>query len=292
MTVFRAIARSFKIKNMRIAAYAWLFNLLFGIIVYWAFHRLFSLSAGDSLLAQDPTYYNFWTSLSEIFRQAGVGLPLILSVIFLLILLYLVATIFIAGGIYGGLINEDRTSLQNLFHLSCGTFVKMFRVFLINIVNFALALFICALLGFLFLTIQKATGNESLIKTFFYIWAVLAGLILMFSIALYDFSRIIRLREERNFIYSFKQGIKAVLANKINILIIFIFLLLAAAFLHLLMSVILDRAENVLPLILLLVLYQVFIWLKYCFKIIVMNTEVNLLAEPVIQPTEEIDSPA
>lgn len=290
MTVFRALGKSFRIKNFKIAAYAWLFNLFFGIIVYWVFYRLFLLSTEDSIMAGDLTYYGFWTSLSEIVRQSGVGFSLIQWLILLLFLMYLLATVFISGGIFCVLINGERTSIQNLFHLSCGAFSKMMRVFFINIINWLLALFLSGVLGFLLLKIQEASGNESLFTVFLYIWLVLTFLILTFSIAIYDFSRIIRLRDERNFIYSFKAGIRNVLANKLNILTIFIFLLVITAILHLLLSVLLNQVEDLLPLLLLWIIYQVFILIKYYFKIIVMNAEAHLLAEPVRQPAEALDS--
>ena len=39
------------IKNIRPALYAWFFNFLFSLFVYWCYYKVFTNAAGESIIA-------------------------------------------------------------------------------------------------------------------------------------------------------------------------------------------------------------------------------------------------
>lgn len=277
MKLLKAITKSLGIKNIRIAIYAWLFNVLFSIIIYFTFYKAISFAVSESMILNKLGSDGFFTCMVEIFGNYKGMLPTLAPVCFFVIIAFSIISIFISGGIYSVLLNKEKNNFLNLISSSIENFFKMLKMFFINLVNFGVVFLLCLIFGFLIWKIQNNSSNEFLIEILFYVWVFISIIISIFSIAIYDFSRIFRLKYDKNFLSSMKKGIKFVFSNKIYILLMFISYILAVIFVHIFLSVILHQIENLSVLFITIIAYQIFILFKYYLKIVIMRTETNLI---------------
>jgi len=277
MNAFAALGKSLRLHNIKISLYPMFFNFWFSVVFYFLFYQSLSRTAGGSLISHEASPYGTWTTLTEALRGLGQGTPMALSLLLVLGFMYILVSIFVSGGIYGIFVSEEGSSFRNLLHLSGENFFKMFSMFLINLVNFLVVGIVSVIMSLVFEKIVKATHNEFLVRPFIFAWVAITALLLMFAVAAYDFSRVIRLRDERHFFYSYKKGLAALFSNKLNVLGLFIVYGIATAFSHLLLSVFMDQLGGVLHVLLLFCVFQGFIWFRYYLKTLLMNAEVNLL---------------
>jgi hypothetical protein len=234
-------------------------------------------AVGNSFISHEAANFGEWTIIIETLRSLGHAAPLMVTLLLIFGALFILVSIFVSGGVYGILVSEEGSSYRNLLHLSAENFFKMLKVFFINLVNWIVVAIFSGLLAFIFSAIFEATYNESLVWPFIYIWVIVTGLLAVFAIAAYDFSRIIRLRDERNFVYSYKKGMMALFANKLNVLALFFVFAAITVFSHLLLSVFLNQLGDLLHVLLIFLVFQGFIWFRYYIKTLIMNAEVHLV---------------
>ncbi len=277
MKLLKAITKSLGIKNIKIAIYAWLFNILFSIIIYFTFYKAISFAVSESIILNKLSSDGFFTCMVEIFRNYKGMLPTLIPICIFVIIAFSIISIFISGGIYSVLLNKEKNNFLNLISSSVENFFKMLKIFFINLVNFVVVFLLCLIFGFLIWKIQNNSSNEFLIEILFYVWIFISIIISIFSIAIYDFSRIFKLKYDKNFLSSMKKGIKFVFSNKIYILLMFISYILAVIFVQIFLSVILHQIESLSVLFITIIAYQIFILFKYYLKIVIMRTETNFI---------------
>lgn len=262
---------------MRAALYAYLFNAVFSFIAYFGFYTLFSMAAGDSLLAGEAAAkYGMFGFLTDIVTNYKGSLPFFFAILFLLVVFFILVSIFLAGGIYSVLIEDRKASFTHLFYSSAESFIPMLKIFLVNCLNWAIALVIPLMSMFFFWKPGILKINETLVPLFFFAWAVVSIIILVFSTAIYDFSRIARLQEERSFLYAFKKGISFAFSNKKNVFILFILYGISLGLLYLVNYFAGSLMENLSYAILIFLVYQVIMFFRYYLKIILMHGEVKI----------------
>lgn len=277
MEAIKTFFSSMKLNNMRAALYAYLFNALFSIIAYFGFYTLFAAAAGDSLLAgETATKYGLFGFLTDLITNYKGSLPFFFSILFLLIILFILISIFLAGGIYSVLIEERKASFSNLFFSSAESFFPMLKLFLVNFLIWVIAFVIPLIAIAIFWKPTIIKLNESLVPVLFVVWGVVSIFILIFSTAIYDFSRIARLQEERNFLYAFKKGISFAFSNKKNILILFVLYGISLSLLYLINYFVGSLMENVTYAIFIFLVYQVIMFSRYYLKIVIMHAEVKI----------------
>ncbi len=277
MNVFAALGNSLKLHNIKISMYPMFFNFWFSVVLYFMFYRLLGKTVGGSFVSHESAPYGAWTIISETSRSLGVGAPMLISLFVALGILFILVSIFVSGGIYGTFVSEEGSSFRNLLHLSGENFFKMFSMFLVNLINWIVVAVVSGILGFVLSRIVKSTNNEILVWPFIYSWIIVTALLVALAVAAYDFSRVIRLRDERHFFYSYKKGLSALFSNKFNVLALFTIFLVATIFSHLLLSVFMNQLGEVLHVSLLFLVFQGFIWFRYYLKTLLMNAEVHLL---------------
>lgn len=277
MEAVKTFISSVNSNNIRAALYACCFNFLFSLIAYYGFYRVFSSAAGDSLLAGEAgSRHGVFNLLVDTLYNYKGGLPLLFSILFLLSLFFALMSVFLAGGIYSVLIEERKASFSNLLYASAESFLPMVKLLPVNILNWAIALIIPVLSMVLFWRPGILKVNESVVPVFFFAWITLSVMILIFATAIYDFSRISRLQEGRNFLYSFKKGILFTFTNKLNIFILFLLygaVLLILFLVYAPVSGLLPRAADT---IFIFILFQIFMFLRYYLKIVLMHAEVKI----------------
>ncbi|MCK4836058.1 MAG: hypothetical protein KAT17_05450 [Candidatus Aminicenantes bacterium] len=278
MNIINSMIKSLRVNNLKIALYMWLFNLIFSSIIIYVFFKFISAFGGRSIMFKNLTLNEFSIYFIDIFQHNNTNLTLILSLVFLVTFIFILMSIFISGGAYSILLNNEQKTFKNLFSLSTEHFFKIFKIFLINLINFAFLSILSGFFLYLIWNIHNHSGNETLFKIFIYIWICFTILIMIITIATYDFSRIIKLKTGRNIYYSFINGLRFVFSNKLVVLLIFLLYLIAIGFFHLVLSAILNQLGNALPFLFAVFIYQIFIILKYYLKTLIIHTEINFMS--------------
>lgn len=272
-----AYIRGIGLKNLRPAFFGWFFNLVASLLVYSGSYVVFAHSIGNNPAAADilerigllnflvDTSTNFPGNLSLLLFFAGV-----------IVLLYLPASIFAAGGIYMVFIEDDKTTFTNLIAYSLENFFRMLKMFLVNLFNWFIAIAIPGLvLWMLYRLGLLSSENGKMI--FLFAWVPLAVLAWTVATVIYDFSRIFKLIEDRNIFYSFKKALLFTFSNKINILIIFLLYAVSLGLFYLVHVFLMRLIENLVPCVFIFVVYQGFIITRYFLKIILMRAQVEYL---------------
>jgi hypothetical protein len=272
-----AFLQGIGMRNVRAAIYAWFFNFVLSLFVYLGYYKLFKNAAGESIIAGNiEGEVGVYTLLADTVRNYSGNFSLVFSLALLAALLYFLISIFLAGGIYSALVGDERTTFANLLASSVENFFSMLKIFVVNLLNWVVALFVPGILFFLFIDSPSLLKNETVLPIFTYSWLALTLLILTFSTAVYDFSRIIKLKEDRGVFNAFKKGIKFTFTNKLNVLVIFLLYALSLAILYLVYSVFINLAGDILYVPALFIVLQVFVMVRYFLKVVVMRAEVVL----------------
>lgn len=274
-----AFIRGIGIKTIRPALYGWFFNILITIFIYYTFYKAFSVPAGmANINTGDGAALSTFTFLSDIFRHYEGAWHLVFSLTFFFMVVFLLVSIFVSGGIYYVLVEEERTSLTNLLTASTQNFFSMLVMALANLVVLIVALILPGILAVVFFSARSLAVNEALVETAIWILAGLSALCAGIAMAVYDYSRIIRLRDDKSVFYSIKQAIRFLFANKINTLVIFLLYGLSLFIIYLIYLA-LSGLFSGLPAILLFMFYQMIILMRYFLKIVVMRGEILLLKD-------------
>lgn len=278
----KAFLKGVGLKNLRPAVYAWFFNFFFSLFIYLGYYWVFSQAAGKTKIAADVAgEIGIFTFLADISRSYNGSLSLLFSLSLIAALLFFLVSIFVTGGIYSVLVGDERTTFSNLIASSVENFFSMLKIFLVNILNWAAALFIPGILLFLFLKIESLALNETALQIFTYIWMAITLLIFTFSTAIYDLSRIFKLQEDRNVFYSFKKAIIFTFSNKLNLAAVFLMYAVCLLVLFLIYAIFNHFLEDLLYIFFLFMIYQGFILVRYFLKVVVMRAEIQLTEIPV-----------
>ena len=277
MKGLKAFLKGVGLKNVRPAVYAWFINFFFSLFIYLGFYWVFSGAAGKTKIAADVTgEIGLFTFLADISRNYNGSLSLLFSFALIAALLFFLISIFVSGGIYSVLVGDERTTFSNLIASSVENFFSMLKIFLVNILNWGAALFIPGSLLFLFLKIESLHLNETALQIFAYIWTVIIFLIFPFSTAIYDLSRVFKLKEDRNVFYSFKKAIIFAFLNKLNLAAVFLIYAVSLVVLFLIYAIFNHFLEDLLYALFLFIIYQGFILVRYFLKVVVMRAEIQL----------------
>jgi hypothetical protein len=273
-----AFFRGVGLKNVKPAIYGWFFNFAFTIFIYYGYYKVFSIPAGNTLINEDGgAAISTFTFLTDILQHYKSSLPLVFSLAIVFTLGFLLASIYVSAGIYTVLVDEERTSFTNLIASSTQNFFSMLKISLINLLNFIAVLIVPVILLIIFFNIKSLYSNETLIGIFFWVWIAITALFLTFSAAIYDFSRIFKLRDDKNILYSFRKGIIFTFSNKLNILAIFVLYALSLVIIYLVYLLVMGVVHHLLYVFLVFLIYQGFIMVRYFLKIVVMRAEIRLL---------------
>jgi hypothetical protein len=264
-------------KNIKPALYAWFFNALFSLAVYVGFYNVFYKAAGTSILAADVTgQIGLFTFFTDISVNHGGNLSLVLCTAIIMAFLYFGFSVFIAGGIYSTLIEDEKTTFTNLVASSIESFPNMVMVFLGNILVWFAALLGPAILLVLFSSFKSVLLNETLSTFLSYFLVGLAVFLFIVAAVIYDYARIFKLKYDTNLLQTFKYAIRFTFSNKLPLVVIFLSYGLSLSILYLIYLVSINLVEHLLYAILIYLTYQVFIFVRYFLKVVVMRAEIYL----------------
>lgn len=281
MKIIKPLLCGFNLRNIIISLFLWGFNLFFSFLVYFGFYMVFSISSGYSKIGENIFKFGFFTTLFDVFKNFNGSFSLMVSISVMILIIYVMYSVFISAGLFSLIMEEEPVTFFTLFSASVENFFKFLRVFIVNIINFLIAVTPSLFLTKFFWNILKSSTNETMFKSLFVFFIVIQLLFLMFSVAIYDYSRIIRLREDKNFLFSFREGIKFVFKNKKNILLIYLFYIVVTIMLYSLLRMAIGPLEEFFNIILIFIIYQLFIWFRYLLKVVIIQGELGLISTPL-----------
>jgi hypothetical protein len=273
--------KSLRIQNLRVAFYMWLFNFLIGTSLFFLLYQFIGAYTGGSFIANRSGFQEYLEFLIDIIQINDSSLTVLLTFAFMVFLLFSVTSIFISAGIYSVFVNDEKATLKTLFSFSFINFFKILKIFVINLVNFTLVIFSSVILFNLFHYIQIRITQPTIKYIVFSILILAALFILIFALAIYDFSRILKLKSDKNIIFCFQKSIAFVWSKKFHLLILIFTFLMLTGILHVMLSTILNQFDGRFPIFIIFIIYHVFFFLKFCLKAFLMNAEVNFFDEPV-----------
>lgn len=266
-------------REAKLSLYAWLVNALAGSAILWGFHEFFVSASGNPLSGKGIYYFWLPTFINDLsINYPGSMAALSMVAAALLIALWLLS-VFLSGGMYGLLLHQGRVSMKRLITLSAGQFTRMLKLFFANIPNFLAASVIPGILFYIYYKNQSSAIDETIMMRFIYGWGALLVLFFIYSIAVYDLSRIHALRDERGIFTSLRSGIRSMLSNKGYVLIIFIVYLVLVALLSLVCARIMGFFTESRPELIVIAIQQVFLFLRYFSKILLMRAETQITIE-------------
>lgn len=273
---FTEFIKGLSFRAFRPAVYAWFFNLVFSLFVYWGYYKLLVNAAGHSVIAADTSEIGVFTLLGDISLNHDGSLSLVSYIAMLAAFLYFLLSIFLAGGIYSTMVGRERTTFGNLLASSIENFPGMFKLFLLNVLNILVAVLILGIPLAVFIANESLSQSEGAIQVFTYGWTALAALIMTFVIAIYDFSRVFKLKEERGIFNAFKKGFGFTFSNKLNVLVLFLLYGISTFIIYLIFTVFSGLTRDMAYITVLFVFCQIFVLARYYIKIAVMQAEVSI----------------
>ena len=276
MKAIHAFLHSFRGRTASVSLYAWMANLFFSLLAYLGLNRLLACTLGDSLLLENSQLYGSFSVWMEMIRHGEAGMRLLLFELGLLALVFGLFSVFLSGGIYGCFISGKSTGLRDFLRQGWNAFPGFIKLFFTCWLVWIPALAVC-LVGFLLLAgVLRDSGNETAFRWLAVVWGGLTLLLAGYSLAVYDFARIQRLGGVKKTWESFRAGMGFVSRHAGAILLLYILFLVPFLLLFPLTSV-LDSFTTSLPLIPLLLVFQVAIWLRYFLKTVLMHAETRLV---------------
>lgn len=186
-------------SQSKMIIFIWLINLLFGSVIYFSFSGLISGFIGKSVLADKLLKEFDFNVFFEIIVHEGGKIHLLLSVAFLLILLYFLVSIFLDGGILfnlspyrrsSGEFNEKHRFASAFFHGAGKFFGRFFRLYVYSLILWGIFIIFLVFLNLL-APIITAKGTKEM-HSFYVFWFELGiGLVMFFLIRMIlDYARI------------------------------------------------------------------------------------------------------
>ena len=280
MIGIRSFIRGFGFRNVRPAAFVWVFNFAFALVVYYGTWKFFSFAFGESLLAEGVTPVGLFTLVSDLVHHFPAGVWVIASLGFFFVGFFLIVSIFLSGGVYSILILDDEATFFNLFSAAIKNFIKLAVVFLINIgtwLAFGIFSFL-ALFGSL--TLHSAVFWRLPLEPFIWAGVGLMAVFLLYASAVHDFSKIFCLRGERNGLASFGKALRFVFAHKIVIAALSILYLAATGTIFLMYRLLWGSAERAaaVPIAVLFAAFEAVIYFRCYLKTVLIRAWIDIVS--------------
>jgi len=218
MKIIKSYIKGFTktLSSLGMAALLYVLTLFVGLTITLPFKSALSKVVGNSklpnLLVQD---FNF-TAYEDIIRNYGDSLKPFIQIMFWFGLVYLVLSIFFAGGILNVFINNKNKFSMKSFFEGCGKYFLRFLILfgIIILVNIILALAVYIPLGMVFSSVFETVESET---SLFYIG--LSGFVihlffLILTLIISDYTKIKLVTEESTKVFSaFWQAVKFTLRH-------------------------------------------------------------------------------
>jgi hypothetical protein len=252
----------------------WLFNFLFGFIIFYLLYNRLLQAMSRSAISegmQSKVNYHF---VFEFLANHGQAWATTRSAALILVLVYILFSIFLLGGILYSLTEIQRTSFLQCFFQGCGKFFgRFFRLFVYSLILW----FVLFVLMFILYQVGSAlTGNGANEKLVYYLFLVggAIGLFFIFFInMIQDYARIKIVTEDSRYVFrSLFQSIGFVFKRLGGTLVLYYLLVLTGV----VIAVVYWGLRSVIPfssgaaILVTFVVYQLFIashaWLKVAFQ--------------------------
>ncbi len=273
MRTFFYFIRGFKIRNLKLALFLWLFNLIISSFFFVTINKFFSLNLKDNF--QNIKKIGIFNVLSDSIANSPVGFKLTIFIGFFLIIIYILFGVFFSAGTLGLLISKDKVFAENFFSESIYNFFKILKMFIINIVNWFVTFFIVSILFIILFKTKLIEKNEALFEIILFLIVLISLLIVFISSLIYDFSRIIKLKTNKNMMLSFTESVKLIFNNLTDMSILSLTYFFCLLMIYIIYKIF-NPLNNIVDFFIFsFVFYQIFIFLKYYLKTVLFSAEIK-----------------
>jgi hypothetical protein len=195
MNIARSYIKGIQEATLRpkIAFVLWLVNFSFGSVLYFLFSAVLSASAlANSLSASELLKKADMNAILEFLTSSGVSLGALLTVAFVLIVLYFMVSLFLYGGILHCLVRpREQESFTQAFFAGGGKyFGRFFRLSVCSVILWIPAILVFIGLDILLGAIDKDPAQEQL-SFYFTIGRIVFALFIFFLMKMImDYARI------------------------------------------------------------------------------------------------------
>jgi hypothetical protein len=283
MKIFNAYKVGFTsaAQSKKMATVIYAVTFLFALLLAIPFHATINKIAGNSMDINSMIKGFDYTTYTDFLRTAGHAISPFVSAAFWFGILYLIFTVFFAGGVFKILNEEDKKFSARLFFENCSIFffrfLRLSIYLLILQVIFALIVFFP--LAAIVTMVSAAVQNEAVL---FYI--VLIGVIvyLFFFILLLivgDYAKIILFNNDsRKSLKSVWLSVKFVIRHLFSTYLLYLFVFIAPIVLFLIYFY-LDNAIGMVSgftIFIMFLIQQILIWARTWIKIWFLGSEISL----------------
>lgn len=278
MKGIRAFFRGFGIRNVKPAAFGWVFNFAFALVAFYGVGKLLSFAFGETLLAERISSVGLFTVVSDVVRHCADGVWVIATLGFFSAGLFLIVTIFLSGGVYAVLIFDERGSFRNLISSAIENFFKMAVVFLVNIATWLAAGLLSVLALFGFLKLRSVLFPRLPLEPFIWAGAGVTMAFLLIASAVHDFSKIFRLRDGKGALASFAKAIRFVRTHPLAIALLSLLYLVSSGVILLVYGLLLGSRERAaaVPFAALFGIYEIVIYFRYYLKTVLIRAWIDI----------------
>ena len=283
MKIFKAYKVGFvsAVKSKKMATLIYAATFLFALLLAIPFRSTLGRIAGNSMDINSMIKGFDFTTYADFLRAAGHAISPFISAAFWFGVLYLIFTVFFAGGVLKILNEENQKFSARLFFEYCSVFFFRFlrlAIYLL-ILQLIFALIVFFPLAAIVTMVSRTVQNEAVL---FYI--VLAGIIvyLFFFILLLiigDYAKIILFNyDSRKSLMSIWLSLKFVIRHLLSTYLLYL-LILIAPILFFLIYFYLDSAIGMVSgftIFIMFLIQQILIWIRTWIKIWFLGSEISL----------------
>ena len=294
MKIIKAYTKGFgrTLSSYKMVSVIYFITLILGLTITIPFRNTLKKAIGHSLIPEKLLYGFNFTIFEDFIRNNGKVMLPFLQIIFWVGIVYLLFTVFFAGGILNIFYNErNKFSMQSFFE-GCGKyFLRFFRLMIFTfLLNFIFILITYLPLGLIFSFLENSHLSE---RTLFYIGS--AGVLFHFfliglSLIISDYAKIeIVINDTQKVFKTFWQSVKFTIKHFFEVyalylmLLIFPFLLFAIYY-YIDKSFTMTSAKTILSMFL---IQQIIIWLKLFSKVWFYKSELSYYKNHIKDKQEE-----
>lgn len=281
MKLFHVVKKGFnKIQMPRILAAIYLINLLFSICILAPFsvltHKLLHRSLeAEAVLSDFNPYFigDFFSAYSDYLSSFGVILALFA-------ILYAILWIFLNGGILHILSSDTPRSLARFLDGCAYYFIRLFLLFLISLIFYA------AFVVFPYLAMNKLifwiinSSESPLLATVLGLLKYLIALMLFWFINMvFDYAKIEAVDADViKPIHSTRNSLLFALSNLTSTYPLYLILSLVSIAAYLIFNMVTSifHPESLIPIVLLFLVQQIYIFIKICIRALYLASEREL----------------
>lgn len=282
MNIIQSYFKGFRntVQSLRMVTLIYLVTLILGLSLSIPFMSTLKEASGLSLDTAKLLKGFDYTAFKEIMRFHGEGIRTFFGIGFWVSLFFLILSVFLTGGILGRLSDMSRDFSLKSFFGDCGMlFGRFFRLSIYTLLmHLLVAVIVYTPLGLIFMGKFEGGASEKQFFYLFLIFAIIHIIVAIWLLIITDYTRIMLVgSKSKKVLKQFWKALKFVSHRFFGTYGLYLLLLVAPVIILILyfkLSGLLNVA-SALMILLMLLIQQLFIWLRAGFRVWIFASQVS-----------------